>query len=1041
MITRCMILALVMVFVTAGMAFAGVGGSDVPTVTSPVVVGQTGLNWSFEITNQSSTPNDVNTMQITDAITANTGIYFTTTCGSALTPALPCPGGAQEAPNTITINPLIATGGAGTACAGVTFTVAPTAVPNEYSFTPDTTVILGDSATGGAAATCVVNFTVDVNTEPVNDSSGSAGLQTSQLARVSMEDTQTAENGFAAGSSTVAVQTPCLHVEKSCTDAATCVDDIQVSVTATNCGTEALNTLSVVDNMAGTLTCAATTLAPDASTTCTGSYSGVVGGDSTDTITASAVGAVDGATVDADGTSILEATCSTPDCPASLAISKTCTDAATCVDSADFTVTVTNDCVGATCQAVNNITVTDGDCTLTPDPSTPFDLAVGANKVFTCSIPSPTPGTSADVTNTANASGTAALTGDTVNATPDPTNSATCNIPGCPVSLAISKTCTDAATCVDSADFTVTVTNDCVSTTGNPCQDVNNITVTDGDCTLTPDPSTPFNLTEGSSKVFTCSIPSPTPGVSADVTNTATASGTAAVTAVTVDATPDPTNSATCNIPGCPCQVQITKTVAPDDGSGTGNTACDGIADGPFVESVTVQPTDCVVYNICVTNSCTDTDCQTLDTTGVTVSDDHLGIVTENFGEIAPGATVCKLVASEITSATACPGGVCVCQDVEGTNTAVVSSAICEDSGDNACDQTGSVCSDTANVACLQEVGCRMTGGHNNDITTVDADYEGNGQSYTTGGQIGAPTNVGCCPEGPTNRGHNSDCPWGEWEHNHHAGPDDSYIASGGTTGIAGGSFAFHSGTASDPKSSFIENIICADPGWCVQARPAPVKQIYWEGIGVFHNMTAKKGQDEPLPYFEACGEEGQPVAWSNKVDGTLHYYRAHVGDFGEPAGVRQKDPSACTWSNNPDLQACVGGTGLGGVSISECELVDGYCPFSPAPVDQKFTDVHPLCTAQDCGCVEDDGTCDTNKTGCPDYYEIEIHCTTDPASPIAYKVAHFITQGNFQLHPAVGGTCNPDCGNGICEPYVPEATSPGEDCASCPEDCGPCID
>jgi hypothetical protein len=205
MITRCMILALVMVFVTAGMAFAGVGGSDVPTVGSPIAVGQTGLNWSFTITNQSSTPNDVDTIQVTDAITANTGIYFTTTCGSSGTPALPCPGGAQEAPNTITINPLIATGQAGTACAGVTFTVAPTANPNEYSFTPSSTVVLGDSSTGGAAATCVVNFTVDVNTQPVNDSSGSAGLQTSQLARVSMADTETAETGFASGSSTVTV--------------------------------------------------------------------------------------------------------------------------------------------------------------------------------------------------------------------------------------------------------------------------------------------------------------------------------------------------------------------------------------------------------------------------------------------------------------------------------------------------------------------------------------------------------------------------------------------------------------------------------------------------------------------------------------------------------------------------------------------------------------------------------------------------------------------------------------------------------------------
>jgi len=62
--------------------------------------------------------------------------------------------------------------------------------------------------------------------------------------------------------------------------------------------------------------------------------------------------------------------------------------------------------------------------------------------------------------------------------------------------------------------------------------------------------------------------------------------------------------------------------VAPDDGSG-GGTACDGIADGPFVENVTVDAAACVVYNICVTN----TGEQVLDASGVTVSDAHLGVV------------------------------------------------------------------------------------------------------------------------------------------------------------------------------------------------------------------------------------------------------------------------------------------------------------------------------------------------------------------------------------------------------------------------------
>jgi hypothetical protein len=240
---------------------------------------------------------------------------------------------------------------------------------------------------------------------------------------------------------------------------------------------------------------------------------------------------------------------------------------------------------------------------------------------------------------------------------------------------------------------------------------------------------------------------------------------------------------------------------------------------------------------------------------------------------------------------------------------------------------------------------------------------------------------------------------------------------------MVNGSFAFHSGTAAAPDSAFIQSIICEDPGWCVQARPAPDKQIFWEGTGVFHNTKGKKNLNIPLPNFSACLDQ-QPKPWSNKAEGTLHYYRAHVGDFGEPAGIRQKPADGCEWSNTCD--------GQGGISISGCELTNGFCPFTPAPVDTKFTALHPLCEAQDCGCATaDDPTCQTNKVGCPDWYEIEIHCTADPGSPVAYKVAHFITEGNFQLHPPVGSSCNPElCGNAICD------VLDGEDNISCPADC-----
>ncbi len=486
-----------------------------------------------------------------------------------------------------------------------------------------------------------------------------------------------------------------------------------------------------------------------------------------------------------------------------------------------------------------------------------------------------------------------------------------------------------------------------------------------------------------------------------------------------------------CTPPPPPCSVIIAKTVAPDDGTG-GGTACDGTADGPFVESVTVDQTTCVVYQICVTN----TGSQVLNSNGVKVSDPVLGTVNLDFGTIAVGAPpVCKL-APGVFTAPNCTGGnpagtSCLCSEVAGVNTATITSAICQGTNDNACDQQNSDCSDTANVACLGPGSCRMTGGHNYDV--VDAEFDENGKVYTTGGQIGAPNETGCCdlpPKGkcvagkctgglnggdscatnddcPNDPGRNSHCPWGDWEHNHHSGPDDS-------GSVKGGSFAFHSGTAASPDAAFIKSVLCADPGWCVQARPAPFKQIFWEGTGVFHNEKGPKGKDVPIPIFGACGAN-QPVPWSNRTNGTLHYYKAHVGDFGEPAGIFQKPSSACKMD-----ESCTSTEPNGAVEISNCELGD-VCLIDSV-TDPVKTALHPLCLAQTC-------------SECADTYEIEIHCTEDPSSPVAYRVSHYIREGNFQLHPPVGDSCNPSCGDLVCDPGV---TGTAETCESCPADCCP---
>ena len=673
-----------------------------------------------------------------------------------------------------------------------------------------------------------------------------------------------------------------------------------------------------------------------------------------------------------------------PALPPSVDIEKTCDDEEQiCTDSAiTFTVTVTNN--GP--YTLTSCTVDDPDCIGTVPEIT--DLAPTDSVSYTCTKPA-TPGGAA-VDNTASVScmdvyDQPASDTDTSNA---------CSIPPCPASVDIEKTCDDEEqVCTDSAiTFTVTVTNNGPNTLAS-------CTVDDPDCTGDVPEITDLAPTE--SVTYTCTKPA-TPGGDA-------VDNTASVSCMDVYDQPasDTDTSNACSIPACPCSVEIVKTVARD-------VDCDGNPEGDFVDSITVDASVCVVYQICVTNTSPVTGGQTLDATGVQVSDDHLGIVNENFGTLLPGDQECKLVASQIeVPVEYCPDDLCVCADVEGVNTAYISSAICTTTNDSACDlalHPDSDCDDTAEVACTTPMGCRMTGGHNYFLE--DSGYEGeNGTFYTTGGQIGAPTDLGCRMEPGKGK---QDGPWGDWEHNHHAGPDD-------TGSMFDGSFAFHSGTAAGPDDAYIRSIVCEDEGWCVQARPAPNKQIFWEGTGVFHN-TKTKGNDDPMPFFAACGAD-QPVPFSKGKgkDGdtySLHYYRAHVGDFGEPAGTKQNPADECSWVN-------------GDAYVDNCDLVGNVELLGGpegAPVNEKFSSLHPLCLAQDCEAA--------SESNCPDFYEIEIHCTADPASPIAYKVAHFIREGNFQLHPSVGDSCNA-CGDGQCA-SIPDR-SYYEDCGSCPEDCGEC--
>ncbi len=145
---------------------------------------------------------------------------------------------------------------------------------------------------------------------------------------------------------------------------------------------------------------------------------------------------------------------------------------------------------------------------------------------------------------------------------------------------------------------------------------------------------------------------------------------------------------------------------------------------------------------------------------------------------------------------------------------------------------------------------CRMTGGgvdiDGEIIFGTLANDRYDRDRYQFGGQVGAPT--GSPPQ-----------PYGEWTHHQQKGPHDS--------------FTFHAGTSSAPYGTEILTLVCSDPGFCNPARPAPFKQIDFDGIGSFKNVKGALG-GVVIP-----GE-------------TLHYFRSHVEDIGD-AGPGGKQPKS----------------------------------------------------------------------------------------------------------------------------------------------------
>ncbi len=166
-------------------ARAGVGLGVSPSFPTTVNVGDTNVPVTLAITNNSDGGDgvlvDLTSITLIPSCGANSGSSCT-----SLDPGV----FNVDSPGT----------GSG-ACVGRTFTIAVVDAPSgKVSFTPDSTVTLG------LTQTCTISFTVDVLSAPDIDSSGTAGLQTKQVAEAAaIEQDGTGLDGGGFGTDTTTV--------------------------------------------------------------------------------------------------------------------------------------------------------------------------------------------------------------------------------------------------------------------------------------------------------------------------------------------------------------------------------------------------------------------------------------------------------------------------------------------------------------------------------------------------------------------------------------------------------------------------------------------------------------------------------------------------------------------------------------------------------------------------------------------------------------------------------------------------------------------
>jgi uncharacterized repeat protein (TIGR01451 family) len=230
-------------------AEAAASGSSAFNINAgqPVVVGQT-VPWSFTVTNTSDEG------EANETITVTSIVGYPSCDVIDLSDPAPCQTAvANQNPGTFT--PVgNGTGTAGTACEGITFTIAVDG-SGLWTFTPNVPVVLGSVAVGGALVGCQFTGLATVDSLPDDASAVTPGVQTRQLSRADGV-TDTSLNEFIGlGSAIVTVNEAAIDVTKTPNVTQTCVPgDVTYTFVVSNPGTIALENVTVSDNVLGNLT-------------------------------------------------------------------------------------------------------------------------------------------------------------------------------------------------------------------------------------------------------------------------------------------------------------------------------------------------------------------------------------------------------------------------------------------------------------------------------------------------------------------------------------------------------------------------------------------------------------------------------------------------------------------------------------------------------------------------------------------------------------------------------------------------------------------